>query len=54
MTIQEFIIYDGKKYYLLFRNKDGKLWISNEIGEGMETSNEKLFNVIDRFFKKEM
>ena len=64
--IENVRIVDSKTKFVLFeiRNKrqayfirfmdDEPTWLSTESGEGMPISDEKLFDVIDEYFKKKL
>ena len=41
-----------KSYEISTDSEDGKLWITNDKGEGGQFSCEKLYDAIDKFFKE--
>jgi hypothetical protein len=41
-----------RSYYLT--QKDGRVWLENEVEEGMVITEVQLFKILDKYFRKEL
>lgn len=48
------LVNSGDKQYVIQEMKNGNIWITNEINEGIETTEEKLIQAIDKLFNEEL
>lgn len=44
---------DGKQSYFLSLSKNGTYWLESSAGEGLEVDSDRLYKIIDAFFRAE-